>query len=113
VYRAIRHGFHKTGSQQSWGLRTEVHHQPGDGVTKEFFRSTLEPLDFDVRVYPHNHRIGAEALSGVVGPAQWKYRIGNMLSGRRPSSPTSALSLMCVATRRAPSQPAAHERPID
>jgi SAM-dependent methyltransferase len=100
VYRATRHGFHKTGSQQSWGLRTEVHHQPGDGVTHEFFRSTLEPLDFDVRVYAHNHQIGAEALSGVVGPAQLKYRIGNVLSGRQPSAATSALSLMCVATRR-------------
>lgn len=100
IYRAIGHGFHKTGSQQSWGLRTEVHHQPGDGVTKEFFHSTLEPLGFEVRVYPHNHQIGADALRGVVGPAQWKYRLGNVLSGRRPSSPTSALSLMCVARRR-------------
>jgi SAM-dependent methyltransferase len=104
VYRATRHGFHKTGSQQSCGLATEVHHQPGDGVTQEFFRSTLEPLDFDVRVYAHNHQIGAEALSGVVGPAQLKYRIGNVLSGRQPSAATSALSLMCVATRRGAAQ---------
>jgi ubiquinone/menaquinone biosynthesis C-methylase UbiE len=107
VYRAARYGFHKTGSQQSWGLRTEVHHQPGDGVTKEFFRATLEPLGFDVSVYPHNHQIGAEALSGVVGAAKWKYRLGNMLSGRRPSAPTSALSLMCVARRRGDSSSAA------
>lgn len=69
VYRAARYGFHKTVNQQSWGLRTEVHHRPGDDVTKEFFRSTLEPLGFDVGVYPHNHQIGAEALSGVVGAA--------------------------------------------
>lgn len=107
VYRAIGHGFHKTGNQQTWGLKTEVHHRPGDGVTREFFRSTLEPLGFDVRVYAHNHQIGAEALQGEVGPAQWKYRVGNALSGRRPSSPTSALSLMCVATRRAGAAPAA------
>ncbi|MET3917010.1 SAM-dependent methyltransferase [Variovorax sp. OAS795] len=100
IYRAARYGFHKTGSQQLWGLRTEVHHQPGDGVTKEFFCTTLEPLGFEVSVYPHNHQIGAEALSGQVGAAQWKYRLGNMLSGRRPSSPSSALSLMCVARRR-------------
>ena len=109
VYRAARarYGFHKTVSQQSWGLRTEVHHQPGDGVTKEFFRATLEPLGFDVSVYPHNHQIGAEALSGVVGAAKWKYRLGNMLSGRRPSAPTSALSSMCVARRRGDSSSAA------
>ena len=100
VYRAARYGFHKTVNQQSWGLRTEVHHRPGDDVTKEFFRSTLEPLGFDVGVYPHNHQIGAEALSGVVGAVKWKYRLGNMLSGRRASSPTSALLLMCVARRR-------------
>lgn len=31
VYRTARCGFHKTVSQRSWGLRTEVHHQPGDG----------------------------------------------------------------------------------
>ena len=88
-------------STSSHGVR------PGDGVTKEFFRSTLEPLGFDVGVYPHNHQIGAEALSGVVGAAKWKYRLGNMLSGRRASSPTSALSLMCVAKCRSDSSSAA------
>jgi len=45
-------------------------------------------------------QIGTEALSGVVGAAKWKYRLGNTLSGRRPSVPISALSLMCVARRR-------------
>lgn len=101
VYRATRHGFHKTGSQQSWGLRTEVHHRPGDGVTPDFFRHTLEPLGFEVRVYPHNHQIGAQALTGNVGPAQWKYRMGNRLSGRDPAAAASALSLMCIARRAA------------
>jgi SAM-dependent methyltransferase len=111
VYRATRHGFHKTGSQQSWGLRTEVHHQPGDGVTKEFFQHTLEPLGFEVSVHPHNHQIGADALKGQVGPAQWKYRMGNVLSGRDPAAATSALSLMCIA-RRVPAKETAmaHER---
>jgi len=99
VYRMTRHGFHKSGSQQSWGLRTEVHHRPGDGVTKEFFERTLEPLGFEVAVYPHNHQVGADALRGDVGPAQWKYRMGNVLSGRDPAAPASALSLMCIARR--------------
>ena len=101
IYRVIRHGFHKSGNQQSWGLKTEVHHRPGDGVTREFFRSTLEPMGFKVDVYAHNHQIGAEAFSGNVGPAQWKYRLGNMLSGRDPAAPASALSLMCIARRGA------------
>jgi len=107
VYRMTGRGFHKTGSQQSWGLKTEVHHRPGDGVTKEFFESTLQPLGFDVRVHPHNHRIGAEALAGEVGRAQWKYRMGNVLSGRDPASPASALSLMCIARRTAGGEPEA------
>lgn len=99
IYRVTRHSFHKSGSQQSWGLRTEIHHQPGDGVTTEFFRDTLEPMGFEVGVHAHNHQVGASALRGVVGPAQWKYRIGNVLSGRRPSARSSALSLMCIARR--------------
>ncbi|SOD28133.1 Methyltransferase domain-containing protein [Variovorax sp. YR752] len=107
VYRATGHGFHKTDSQQLWGLRTEVHHRPGDGVTKELFESTLEPLGFEVRVHPHNHQIGAQALAGDVGPAQWKYRMGNVLSGRDPKAPASALSLMCVARRKTAEKPQA------
>lgn len=99
VYRVTRHGFHKTGSQQSWGLRTEIHHRPGDGVTREFFTSTLAPLGFDVRVHAHNHQIGADALRGQVGPAHWKYRMGNALSGRDPGASASALSLMCIAKK--------------
>jgi len=107
VYRAMGHGFHKSGSQQSWGLRTEAHHRPGDGVTAEFFESTLVPLGFEVRVHPHNHQIGARALEGELGPAHWKYRMGNLLSGRNPAAPGSALSLMCIARRESPKKPAA------
>lgn len=99
VYRIIRHSFHQSQKQQFWGLRTEIHHRPGDGVTEAFFKKTLEPLGFDVGVYAHNHQIGADALKGIVGPAHWKYRIGNILSGRSPSDTTSALSLMCIAKR--------------
>ena len=102
IYRWIRHGFHKSDTQQTWGLRTEIHHKPGDGVTPEFFRATLEPLGFEVDVHAHNHQIGADAFKGEVGPAQWKYRLGNLLSGRDPKAPASALSLMCIARRTAP-----------
>lgn len=99
VYRIMGRGFHKTLTQQSWGLRTEIHHRPGHGVSEALFREALEPLGFSVRVHPHNHEIGAEALQGDWGKAEWKYRVGNLLSGRNPSAPTSALSLMCVARR--------------
>ncbi|HEX7865349.1 MAG TPA: class I SAM-dependent methyltransferase [Variovorax sp.] len=107
VYRAARRGFHKTGSQQSWRLRSAVHHRPGDGVTRELFESTLEPLGFEVRVHPHNHQAGARALAGEAGPMQWKYRMGNRLSGRDPDAPASALSLMCIARRTSAKNPEA------
>lgn len=94
VYRIMGRGFHKNLTQQSWGLRTEIHHRPGHGVTEEFFHRELEPMGFSVSVHPHNHEIGAEALQGQWGKAEFKYRIGNLLSGRNPDAPTSALSLM-------------------
>jgi SAM-dependent methyltransferase len=98
-YKITGHGFHKTNSQQYWGLACEIHHKPGHGVTKQMFQSVLEPLNFSVSVFPHNHNLGAEVLSGQTGKADLKYRLGNFLSGRDPDADTSALSLMCVAKR--------------
>jgi ubiquinone/menaquinone biosynthesis C-methylase UbiE len=98
-YKVTGHGFHKSKNQQYWGLACEVHHKPGHGVTKQMFEKTLEPLGFAVKVYPHNHNLGAEVLSGETGKADLKYRLGNLLSGRNPNSETSALSLMCIAKK--------------
>lgn len=97
IYKITGHGFHKTDSQQQWGLACELHHKPGHGVTKEFFTNVLEPMGFQVKVYPHNHELGAEVLAGNKGKAELKYRIGNILSGRNPNADASALTLMCVA----------------
>lgn len=99
-YRIIGHGFHKTDSQQHWGLACEIHHKPGHGVTKKLFMDTLVPLGFEVNVFAHNHDRGAEVLKGEKGKADFKYRLGSILSGRNPEADTSALSLMCVAKRR-------------
>ncbi|RYF47249.1 MAG: class I SAM-dependent methyltransferase [Comamonadaceae bacterium] len=99
IYRITGHSFHKSGRQQASGLRTEIHHRPGDGVTREFFTSVLGPLGFAVQVFPHNHELGAEVLDGKMGRAEFKYRMGNLLSGRHPDAAESALSLMCVARR--------------
>jgi len=98
-YKIIGHGFHKTNNQQLWGLACEIHHKPGHGVTKDMFKKQLEPMGFKVNVYPHNHELGAEVLQGNKGKASFKYRLGNLLSGRNPNADTSALSLMCVAKR--------------
>lgn len=100
VYRVIGHGFHKTATQQTWGLKTEIHHRPGDGLTDEIFHRVLAPMGFEVQVFRHNHQLGAEVLDGHHGVAEWKYRIGSLLSGRHPDAAHSALSLMCVARKR-------------
>ena len=99
IYRLIGRGFHKTSDQQKWGLACEIHHKPGHGVTKEMFESILEPHGFEVKVYPHNHDLGEDVLQGKMGKAEFKYRLGNFLSGRNPSSAESALTLMCVAKK--------------
>lgn len=98
-YKIIGHGFHKTNSQQYWGLACEIHHKPGLGVTKDMFKKLLEPLGFKVNVFSHNHELGAEVLQGKKGRAPFKYRLGNLLSGRNPNADTSALSLMCIAKK--------------
>jgi SAM-dependent methyltransferase len=98
-YRLIGYSFHKSPEQQKWALACETHHKPGHGVTRELFESVLEPLGFKVDVYPHNHELGSEVLQGQAGPAEFKYKIGNILSGRNPSSSSSALTLMCVARK--------------
>jgi hypothetical protein len=63
-------------------------------------RDVLEPLGFDVRLYPHNHMVGAEALDGVRGRAPLKMRLVQRLSGINPDTDAGALSLLCVARRR-------------
>jgi ubiquinone/menaquinone biosynthesis C-methylase UbiE len=102
VYKILGKGFHKTDSQQHWGLACEIHHKPGHGVTKELFETVLQPEGFDVRVYPHNHTKGEEVIQGELGKASFKYRLGNLLSGRNPGASKSALTLMCIA-RKSPS----------
>jgi SAM-dependent methyltransferase len=99
LYRLLKKGFHRTLNEQRVVLTSEIHHVPGDGVTKEFFVSTLEPLGFLVDVYPHNHDLGAEVLDGRWGRSSYKFRIAQLLSGMNPNSSTSALSLMCRAVR--------------
>lgn len=98
-YKITGHGFHKTNSQQYWGLKCELHHKPGHGVTRQMFKRILEPLGFRVNVFPHNHALGAEVLQGEKGKADFKYRLGNLLSGRNPNADTSAITLMCVARK--------------
>ncbi|YAF95698.1 MAG: methyltransferase domain-containing protein [Nodularia sp. CChRGM 3473] len=101
IYRQFRRGGHSTNEEQYWSLATEVHHKPGDGVTPELYHEVLEPLGFKVNLYPHNHTVGAEVLKGNYGRSFWKCRLAQKLSGINPDLPEAALSLFCVATRKA------------
>jgi SAM-dependent methyltransferase len=102
LYRLIKRGGHSPeDDEQKWALATEIHHRAGDGVTEELLRSVLEPAGFDVQLYPHNHDVGEEAVHGQMGRAPLKMRVAQRLSGISPSSPEAALSLLCVARKRA------------
>ncbi|BAT55552.1 Methyltransferase type 11 [Nostoc sp. NIES-3756] len=100
IYRFIKRGGHSTPEEQFWSIASEVHHKPGHGVTPKMFHEILEPLKFTVKIYPHNHNVGAKALQKEYGRAFWQYRLAQRLSGIDPNLPESALSLMCVATRQ-------------
>ena len=80
-------------------MASETHHRPGHGVTPALFISILEPLNFDVKLYPHNNSSGAETFDSVMGRSKFKYRMGQILSGIDPDSTEGALSLMCIAVR--------------
>ncbi len=99
LYRLIRRGGHATIEEQNWMVATEIHHSPGDGVTPEFFRKTLQPMGFDVKLFPHNRTVGAEVLQGKRGRSAWNIRLAQWLSGVDPDSIEGALVMMCVAHR--------------
>ncbi|MBY6243409.1 class I SAM-dependent methyltransferase [Methylosinus sp. Sm6] len=97
IYHWMKRGFHSTSEEQAAVLASELHHNPGDGVTHELFADALRPLGFDVEIFPHNHRNGVAALSGRQGPSALKFQVAQILSGMNPHAPESALSLLCLA----------------
>jgi SAM-dependent methyltransferase len=99
AYRWLKKGFHKSIEEQSIGLRSEIHHVPGRGVTRGLYDRVLKPLGFNVEVYCHNNETGATALEHDFGRARTKYRVAQALSGVNPNTPEAALSLLCRATK--------------
>jgi SAM-dependent methyltransferase len=80
---------------------TETHNnKPGDGIKPEIYYKTLEPLGFEVDVFPHNHDLGIEVLAGAIGKMPWRRRLAQRLSGIDPDAPESAQSIMCIAKKR-------------
>jgi ubiquinone/menaquinone biosynthesis C-methylase UbiE len=101
VYRLINRAGHRAeGGEQEWAAATEIHHDPGDGVTAELFRSALDEAAFEMTFYPHNQEVGEEIVSGQMGRSPRKMRFAQRLSGIDPSSRAAGLSLMCVARRK-------------
>ncbi|MBD2501906.1 class I SAM-dependent methyltransferase [Anabaena azotica FACHB-119] len=99
IYRLLSFGKFMSQKEHDAMLKSETHHKPSDGMTRQFYYQILEPLGFTVNVYPHNHTVGAEVLQGNYGQAHMKYRYAQWLSGINPHSSEAALSLMCVARR--------------
>ena len=99
-YWAIRSKYYLSVEYRNARQATETHNQkPGDGITPAVYFQTLEPLGFEVKVFPHNHDLGIEVLAGKIGRMPWKRRLAQRLSGIDPDTPAAAQSIMCIARR--------------
>jgi ubiquinone/menaquinone biosynthesis C-methylase UbiE len=99
-YWMIRSKYYLSPEYRNARQATETHNQkPGDGITPSVYYETLEPLGFEVKVFPHNHDLGTEVLEGKIGRMSWKRRLAQRLSGINPDTPEAAQSIMCVAKR--------------
>ncbi|MGB3615657.1 MAG: class I SAM-dependent methyltransferase [Elainellaceae cyanobacterium] len=79
-------------------VATEIHNFcPGDGITPELYHRVLDPLGFNLAIYPHNHQIGADVFQGHCGKAPWYIRMAQQLSGIKSDQTAAAQSIMCVA----------------
>ena len=87
-------------SQQACRRKTELHNRfPGDGITLEMYLNVLEPMGFNVKLYPHGHVANADVFKGSRGSNTAFVRMVQRASGIDPDQDDSQLSIMCVATR--------------
>ena len=100
LYWVIRSKYYLSPEYRNARQATETHNQkPGDGITPAVYYEVLKPLGFEVKVFPHNHDLGAEVLEGKIGKMSWKRRLAQRLSGINPDTPEGAQSIMCIAKR--------------
>jgi SAM-dependent methyltransferase len=86
--------------EQACRLKTELHARfPGDGVTHEMYFNILEPMGFNVKLYPHGHIAGEDIFKGSRGSQTALPRFVQLASGIDPDKGDSHLSLMCVASK--------------
>lgn len=69
------------------------------GLHQNFIIKYSTRTCFDVKLYPHNHDLGAEVLLGQLGKSSWRMRLSQKLSGMNPDATSSAQSIMCIAKR--------------
>jgi SAM-dependent methyltransferase len=101
-YWLIRSKYYIPVEERIARWKTEIHNQrPGDGITPELYHEVLEPLGFEVKLYPHNHNLGAELLEGKSARFTWRVRLAQRLSGINPDTLEAASSIMCIARRNA------------
>jgi SAM-dependent methyltransferase len=96
INRLLRKGFHASREEQELVLKTEIHHDPGEGLAAQLLLDNLKPLGFEVELYPHNDG-GAEVIEGNYGEVPQRFRVIQRLSGINPDSPEAAIILMSVA----------------
>jgi ubiquinone/menaquinone biosynthesis C-methylase UbiE len=100
IYWLIRSKYYLSTEYRNARQATETHNQkPGDGITPAVYFEVLKPLGFEVKVFPHNHDLGAEVLEGKIGKMSWKRRLAQRLSGINPDTLEGAQSIMCIAKR--------------
>jgi SAM-dependent methyltransferase len=99
LYLMLKRGGHATPEEQRWAQGTEIHHQPGDGITADLYYQTLEPLGFVVNLYPHNRSAGAGVLNGELGKLPLKCYVAQKLSGIKTNAAETAMLIFCVARR--------------
>jgi SAM-dependent methyltransferase len=89
---------YKSPEEQAWRLATEIHNsKPGDGVTPELYINTLEPLGFEIELYPHYHNVGDELFRGEQGKLGFKDTLIQILAGSNAPKPPQ--SIACIARR--------------
>jgi ubiquinone/menaquinone biosynthesis C-methylase UbiE len=87
-------------SQQACRRKTELHNRfLGDGITRDMYFNVLEPMGFNVKLYPHGHVAKADVFKGSRGSNTAFIRMVQRASGIDPDKDDSQLSIMCVATR--------------
>jgi SAM-dependent methyltransferase len=91
---------YRSFSQQACRRKTELHNRfLGDGITRDMYLNVLEPMGFNVKLYPHGHVANADVFKGSRGSNTAFVRMVQRASGIDPDKNDSQLSIMCVATR--------------